>query len=191
VVAKISGAVVVAAFEPFGGRRRNRSWEAVRRARTGPGIATVRLPVDFVRLRSAVERIARESPRAVLLVGEMPSGPLRVEGVALNVLHSDRPDNVGRIAADVPLVPGAPLALRTRWNPGEVSAALLLAGIPAGPSFHAGTYACNAALYLTLHATPDSTPVGFLHLPRRGGPAGTRLPDLVRAVDIARDALTS
>ena len=180
-----TGPAIVAAFEPFGGRIRNRSWETVRRLELTPGVERVLLPVDFVKLRKVIPHLAAKMPRALLLVGEMPSGPLRVEGVALNVLHSDHPDNAGRFAADIPIVPGAPLALRARWKTGGVTRALTAEGIPAVPSFHAGTYACNAALYLALHHLPGSSPVGFLHLPRRGGPPGTGLPRLVRAVELA------
>ncbi|MEX1258376.1 MAG: pyroglutamyl-peptidase I [Gemmatimonadota bacterium] len=186
-----AGPSIVAAFEPFGGRTRNRSWEAVRRLELTPGVERVLLPVDFVRLRKVIPKLAARIPSALLLVGEVPSGPLRVEGVALNVLHSDRPDNAGSVVADVPIVPGAPLALRVRWNPGEVTRALTAEGIPAVPSFHAGTYACNAALYLALHHLPASSRVGFLHLPRRGGPPGTGLPRLVRAVELVFAVLTS
>jgi pyrrolidone-carboxylate peptidase len=67
----------------------------------------------------------------------------------------------------------------------EVAQALFEEGIPAAASFHAGTFACNAALYLALRSSPAHTPVGFLHLPRRNGPDGTGLPHLIRAVKLA------
>jgi pyroglutamyl-peptidase len=162
----------------------------VRRLDPVPEADRVLLPVDFVRLRKVVADLAAQAPRVLLMVGEMPSGPLRVEAVALNVLHSDRPDNAGRTAAGDPIHPGAPLALPARWDPMEVARTLTAEGIPASPSFHAGTYACNAALYLALHELPKATRVGLLHIPRRGGPKGTELPRLVRAVELALSSLT-
>ena len=50
------------------------------------------------------------------------------------------------------LVPGAPLALAASWDAPAVVAAIARTKLPVELSHHAGTYACNAALYLALHA---------------------------------------
>ena len=179
------GATVVAAFEPFAGRPTNRSWEAVARLPPSPGLIRLRLPVDFRELEGHIDRIRDLAPRFVLLVGESSARDVRAEGIALNILDSSRPDNAGRTVQDVPLIPGAPLALRTRWDPVGVAAALKTAGIRATASFHGGTYACNAALYLALHGLPPSTRIGFLHIPRRRWLRGPRIGTLIRSVTIA------
>jgi len=179
------GATVVAAFEPFAGRSQNRSWEVVSRLPPNPDLIRVRLPVEFRALPNHIERIREVGPHAVLLVGEISARHVLVEAIALNILDSRRPDNAGETAEDRPLVPGAPLALRTRWDPAGAAAAIQAAGIRATTSFHAGTHACNAALYLTLHGLPPSTKVGFLHIPRRRWPRGPRTTSLIRAVSIA------
>jgi pyroglutamyl-peptidase len=178
---------LVAGFEPFGGRSRNRSWEAGRRFGARRGVETVRLPVDFGRLRALVPDLAR-ARRPLLLLGESPARQICVEQVALNVVDSDRPDNAGAKPQMESLVAGGPLALRVSWDAREVARALNRRGIAAAPSFHAGTYACNAALYLALHAAAG-VPVGFLHVPHRRWPAGMRMSLLVAAIEIGLGAL--
>jgi len=179
------GATVVAAFEPFAGRTRNRSWEAVARLPPSPDLVRVRLPVDFSAIPGRIERICELAPRAVLLVGEASGRQVRAETIALNILDARLPDNAGRTAEGLTLVPGAPLALRTRWDPVGVAADLQAAGIRATTSYHGGTYACNASLFLALHKLPPSTLVGFLHVPRRRWPRGPRTRTLILSVSIA------
>ncbi len=181
--------LVVGGFEPFGGRRRNRSWDAVVGLPPGMSDGRVRLPVDFDRLAAAVDSIVALAPEGVLLVGEAPIRVLRVEAMALNVTHATIPDNAGRLPRDTLLVPDAPLALRARCSAGGLVDALTQAGIPAELSFHAGTYACNAALFLALHRLPERTRVAFLHLPRYPWPKGPRLGELSRALGVALTAL--
>jgi pyrrolidone-carboxylate peptidase/GNAT superfamily N-acetyltransferase len=187
-----SGPVVVAAFEPFEGRHRNRSWEAVRRLPPRPDRTTVQLPVDFVGLPPAIAGLLAGRPRALLLVGEARRPRVSVEQLALNVADSDRPDNAGLLPRDRPLDPGgsAPLALRASWDARAVAEALRSQGVRAEASFHAGTFACNASLYLALATAPAPAPaIGFLHLPRAPWPVGPRLATLTRAVEIAAAAL--
>jgi pyroglutamyl-peptidase len=138
-------------------------------------------------------------PRALLLVGEADRPCVSVEQVALNIADSDRGDNAGVVLHDRPLETSAqsvPLAVRASWDARAVARSLREAGIPAEPSFHAGTFACNASLYLALRAVGDTaaagnaaTAVGFLHVPRARWPLGPRLSRLVRAVELAAAAL--
>jgi pyroglutamyl-peptidase len=181
--------LLVAAFEPFAGRPRNRSWEVVRCLPPADGVEKVQLPVDFDRLPSILSGLAARAPRALLLVGESPDRRVRVEGVALNLLDSDLPDNAGANARGRTIEVGAPFAIPARWDPHEVVGAIRAAGVKASPSFHAGTYACNAALYLSLRILPPEVPVGLLHLPRWRWPKGIRLSRLSPAVHIALQAL--
>jgi pyroglutamyl-peptidase len=196
----MSGSIIVAAFEPFEGRRRNRAWEAVRRLPPAPDLIAVQLPVVFSRLPAAIEALLARGPRALLLVGEAGRSEVSVEQVALNLADGTaRPDNEGAIVTDRPLVTeaGAPLALRATWDAHAVARALRGEAIDAAASFHAGTFACNASLYLALHrstAEPSkgSAPaVGFLHLPQAPWPRGPRLRTLIRAVQIAAQQLAS
>jgi pyroglutamyl-peptidase len=189
----MSGSIIVAAFEPFEGRRRNRAWEAVRRLPPAPDLIAVQLPVVFSRLPAAIEALLARGPRALLLVGEGGRSEVSVEQVALNLADGTaRPDNEGAIVTDRPLVTeaGAPLALRATWDAHAVARALRGEAIEAAASFHAGTFACNASLYLALHRS-TAPAVGFLHLPQAPWPRGPRLRTLIRAVQIAAQQLAS
>jgi pyroglutamyl-peptidase len=214
------GATLVAAFEPFEGRRRNRAWEAVRRLPPAPGLIVAQLPVVFSRLPAAIDELLARRPRALLLVGEARRPEVSVEQVALNLADGpDRPDNEGVKVTARPLVTeaSAPLARKASWDAHAVAQALRQEAIAAQASFHAGTFACNASLYLALHrstaepskgsappamgsdgqsppapdaATPAPAPaIGFLHLPQAPWPRGPRLRTLIRAVQIAAHQL--
>jgi pyroglutamyl-peptidase len=191
-----SAPTLVAAFEPFEGRRRNRAWEAVRRLPAGPDLIVAQLPVVFSRLPDAIDGLLARRPRALLLVGESRRPEISVEQVALNLADGpDRPDNEGVKVTARPLVAeaSAPLARKASWDAHAVAQALRQEAIAAQASFHAGTFACNASLYLALHrstAEPSKgsalvPAIGFLHVPQAPWPRGPRLRTLIRAVQIA------
>jgi pyroglutamyl-peptidase len=182
---------VVTGFEPFGGRRRNRSWEAVSRLTLASGVETRQLPVDYAQLRVVLTALGERPPSALLLVGECPGRSLAVEQIALNIVDTDRPDNSRQKPSREALLPDAPLALKASWDARLVAARMVAAGIPARASFHAGTYACNAALYFALTVLGTHARVGFLHVPYRGWPRAPRLTQLVKAIEIAFDALVT
>lgn len=188
--APASGPVVVTGFEPFGGRSRNRSWEAVRRLSGALPCETRQLPVNYARLRDDIAMICDRQPSVVLLVGECPARSLAVEQIALNVVDTERPDNSRRRPAQETLLAGAPLALRSTWDARAVAARIQAAGIPATSSFHAGTYACNAALFLALASLGENARVGFLHVPYWPRPRGIRLDALGQAIRICVEALS-
>jgi pyroglutamyl-peptidase len=179
----------VVAFEPFFGRRRNRSWEVVRRLPAEDGLRRGLLPVDFARLGPAVRDLLGESPDVLLFVGETSARRVAVEQLALNVADSPDPDNAGRSPNRETLVAGAPLAVEVPWDASRIARVLADVGVEARASFHAGTFVCNAALYLALREASETTSVGFLHVPRRRWPRGPRLPELLRAVQVAVEAL--
>jgi pyroglutamyl-peptidase len=169
--------LLVTAFEPFGGRTTNRS-ERVARLLAAQGVATRILPVDFARLAAAVPVLvqahARQGGSALVMLGEHRGDTMEVERVALNVLHARIADQAGQQpqAARVIADGAAPLALLSTFDSParpatpDLVAALTAAGVPARLSHHAGTYACNAAYYLALHAglgLPLRTV--FCHLP--------------------------
>jgi pyroglutamyl-peptidase len=187
-------AIILAAFEPFDGRRRNRSWELARRVRPRPGLEVVQLPVDFARLRQEIPALAARASGGLLLLGESSRPQLCVEQVALNLVDSShRADNAGARPRAETVVAGAPLALRVAWDARAVAERVNQIGAGRGPlvvaSFHAGTFACNAALYLALHARGAGAPVAFIHVPRRGWPSGPRLGALVHTVEACLDML--
>lgn len=205
----VAGRIVLAGFEPFEGRQRNRSWDLVRRFRGESDTDVFRLPVDFAQLPEVVAGILSRSPRAFLLVGEAPTSEVRVEQVALNVADTDRPDNAGRMPQSEEVVPGGPMALAASWDARKLAGRLHQEGIPASVSFHAGTFACNAALYLALsgaagdgrrdetseesgiaQGTPPGPAIGFFHIPNSRGPSGLGGANLSRAVELGIEELS-
>jgi pyrrolidone-carboxylate peptidase len=189
-VADGNSSLVVTGFEPFNGRRRNRSWDAVKGLSLGQGVQIHQLPVDFARLREAVPRLMSSGPRGLLLVGESATKNVRVEQVGLNIIHSDRPDNAGVRPQMETLVSDGPLALLATWDARSVARKLSQNGVPAVASFHAGTFACNAAFYLALYGCASPTRVGFLHVPCRAWPFGMRTSILRRAIGLCLEVLT-
>jgi len=163
---------IVAAFEPFDGRSVNRSQQILQKLQADPalaGVETVVLPVDFARLPASVEALTARRPQVLLLMGEAARDKVSIEQIALNIADSDTADNAGRVLHAERLVPDGVLALHAHWDARTLADRLTAAGIPAAPSFHAGTYACNASLYLSLHQLAGTdTRVGFLHVPIRG-----------------------
>ena len=180
---------IIAAFEPFDGRSVNRSQQILHKLQADPalaGVETVLLPVDFARLPASVRALTARRPRALLLMGEAARDKVSIEQIALNIADSDTADNAGRVVHAKRLVPDGVLALHAHWDARKLADKLNAAGIPAAPSFHAGTYACNASLYLSLHQLAGSdTRVGFLHVPIKG----LKLAMLVRAARACLQAL--
>jgi pyroglutamyl-peptidase len=164
--------VIVTGFEPFDQRAVNRSWEVVAALPDAPGLEKLQLPVDFAALRELVPALVARAGRALVLVGESASAEsVEVERIALNVADARIPDNRGAQPRFEELVPEAPLARYARWDAGRVVDLLAAAGVPARVSHHAGTYACNASLYLALEAAAryDAPAIiGFLHVPVGG-----------------------
>ncbi len=179
---------VVAAFEPFGGRRTNRSWQAVQAMPDDAEVERVQLPVDFARLPDIVGSLARRA-RCLLLVGE--SGQTRValvERIALNLADASIADNAGARPSQEPLLQGGPLARPATWDATAIARAVAAAGAKVGISHHAGTFACNASLYLALSEAAtrqDPAIVGFLHVPAYPWPLGRPLAELARGLRAA------
>jgi pyroglutamyl-peptidase len=180
-VRRTLSSLILASFEPFGGRRVNRSTQAAQRVRSSAGavLEHVVLPVDFARLARLVPRLVARRPRALLLVGEArKTRRVLVECIALNVIDARIADNARRRPRRMPVQAGGPLALAARCDAPAVLAALKRVRIPARLSYHAGTFACNAGLYLALAAAAGrrgAPAVAFLHVPARGGPTIARL----------------
>lgn len=210
--------ILVTGFEPFGGDTVNASEEAVRALAaswTGPEeLVTEVLPVVFDEVRSADGRLLRlldeHLPDVVVAVG-LAAGitQVRVERVAINLMDAPIPDNGGGRPVDAPVADGGPAARFATLPVKAAAAAVRAAGIPAGVSYSAGTYVCNASFYALQHALAERPHVvsGFVHVPRTtqevgGEVAGSELPDggephlpledLVRALDIVvRTAVTA
>lgn len=161
--------ILVTAFEPYENWQENASWLVLMEyLRTHPAdsrVTTRRYPVDFDLLKSKLRQDLEKGFDVVLHLGQAPgSSHIRLEALAVNV--------AGRTEASgtdlPPVMAGGAVAYRSHLPLAYWSQHLQQQGIPTQISYHAGTFLCNAAMYLS-HAwqrelqRPDA--VGFIHLP--------------------------
>lgn len=196
--------MLITGFEPFDGEAINPSWEVARaldgQLIGGWRVAAVQLPCVFGRsLASLDAAIRRLRPAGVIALGLAGNrGAISVERVALNWIDARIPDNAGAQPVDVPVVPGAPLALATRLPAKAIVARLQAAGLRAELSLSAGSFVCNEVMFGLLHRLRrrPGVPAGFIHLPPLPGqaarhPAGQAmaLADQVRGIALAIELL--
>lgn len=161
--------ILLTAFEPYDVWERNSSWEVLIALLSdrgaSPNLVTRRYPVDLAKLRSRIATDLSQGIDVVLHLGQAPGiSKLHFEAVALNVAGVGVPQK-GEYKA---IVDGAPVAYRTNLPIGDWVDELNSKGIPASVSYHAGTYLCNAAMFLSHHwfaCRQESPLVGFVHLP--------------------------
>ena len=161
--------VLLTAFEPYDVWEQNSSWEALvtflHHRGIPEGVTTRRYPVDLVELQSRLEKDLSLGFDAILHLGQAPGiSRVQMEAIALNV--AGMTEAAGEFFG--PLVPNGPVAYRTLFPLDHWNTELRSMGIPCSVSFHAGTYLCNAAMYLSHHwhavrRRPCS--IGFVHLP--------------------------
>ncbi len=100
-----------------------------------------------------------------LHLGQAPgSARVQLEAIGLNIGGSSH-QSPGEFK---PLVDGGPTAYRTVLPLADWSVSLERAGVPCTVSYHAGTYLCNAALYLACHYSQElklKTRSAFIHIP--------------------------
>ncbi len=170
--------VLVTGFEPFNGEPYNPSegvLALVQNLVEGPDttITTAVLPVDAMRVARDLPQVLRSvQPEVYLALGLAPGRTtLSIERVGLNVLDFPMPDNGGNQPIDQPVMVGGPLAYATTLPIKAIVQACRALTLPLYVSNSAGTFLCNAALYLGLHwAHTDGLGgkvprVGFIHIP--------------------------
>ncbi len=154
--------ILLTAFEPYDRWTSNSSWLAlVELTRFYSGAAeltTRRYPVELTEMSERLKKDLQQDFDYALLLGQSPGSPLiKLEAVGLNI-RSD----------GSPLLAEAPAAYRSNLPLVQYHESLVRAGIPSSVSHHAGTYLCNAALYLSQHYASlfgMKTRSAFIHLP--------------------------
>jgi pyroglutamyl-peptidase len=161
--------VLLTAFEPYDRWATNASWlalvEFAKSLPAAPRVTTRLYPVDLVGVEQRLSADLAAGYDVALHLGQAPgSAAIRLEAVGLNVAvtQSAADGEFGLLRAD------GPVAYRSRLPLGALASQLRAAGIPAQVSFHAGTYLCNALMYLS-HLLVDQlrlpTKVAFIHVP--------------------------
>ena len=161
--------IFITAFEPYDHWTDNSSWlalvELTRTMSRDAYIVTRRYPVDFDEVRERLDQDLSQGFDYALHLGQAPgSSRIQLEAVGLNVGGNSRAPSEQRIT----LVEDGPVAYRSQLPLDSWIPELRKAGIPAAVSYHAGTYLCNATLYLTHHFIEQkglSTQATFIHLP--------------------------
>lgn len=161
--------MLLTAFEPYDTWEQNSSWEALvthlHHRGSIDGVTTRRYPVDLEKMQARLEKDLSSGFDAILHLGQAPgTSRVHMEAIALNV--AGMTEAVGDFFG--PLVPDGPVAYRTKFPLADWNLELRSAGIPCSVSFHAGTYLCNALMYLShrwhqVRSLPCS--IGFVHLP--------------------------
>ncbi len=161
--------ILITAFEPYGDWTENASWLALvqltRDLPPGPKIVTRRYPVDFDAAASRLREDLAADYDFALHLGQAPGlGRIHLEAIGINVRGepSQTPDQYQ------PLLAGGPAAYASALPLADWAAKIRQLGIPCQVSYHAGTYLCNAVLYLTHYVAQQhglKTRAAFVHLP--------------------------
>ncbi len=158
--------ILLSAFEPYDRWKENSSWLAMVDLTSwydgDLDITTRRYPVDLSKLKALLEEdLSRDFDFAIHLGQSPGSAVIKLESVGLNMRTNGEP-----------LLPQAPTAYRSTLDLDGCAERLKAAGIPAQVSHHAGTYLCNAALFLSQHygeMMGRRTQSVFIHLPLTPG----------------------
>ena len=161
--------VLLTAFEPYDHWQENASWQALveftKDLPLEPKITTRRYPVDFQQVRERLESDLGDNYEFALHLGQAPGiASIQLEAVGLNIggRSSQLPEEFQPLAGD------GPMAFRSGLPLGDWAGRLRRSGIPAQVSYHAGTFLCNATLYLAHYLVAQrglKTRAAFIHLP--------------------------
>ncbi len=166
--------VLVTGFEPFGKLTVNPSWEAVKLLSERPGknimLRKLLLPVEYEHSADILlETASQFRPDVILCTGvAVKRNAVTPEYVAVNMKDSSTPDNAGKVCIYEKIVDEGDSALYTNLPLTEALDAIHAAGVPASPSFDAGTYVCNNLFYRLMYDIKYGAKKiygGFVHLP--------------------------
>ena len=161
--------ILITAFEPYDIWQENSSWlalvEFTKELPESAQVVTRRYPVNLPAVRERLGRDLADGFDYALHLGQAPgAAAVRLEAIGVNIGGSshESPDEYR------PLVVDGPTAYRSELPLSAWAKKLRSAGIPAAVSFNAGTFLCNATLYLS-HFVAEQQKLGtratFIHLP--------------------------
>jgi pyroglutamyl-peptidase len=161
--------ILLTAFEPYEQWTDNSSWltlvELLKNRPESHELVTRRYPVDLTRLRDQLYSDLQRGFDAVIHLGQCPGSPtIKLESLAIN--FAGRVEHSGQELKAI--LEQGPLAYRSQMPLGRWVELLRDNSIPASVSYHAGTFLCNATMFLSLHYGQNlkhGARVGFVHLP--------------------------
>lgn len=165
--------ILVTGFEGYGGRSDNPSAALVAELDNteieGVAVHSRLLPVDLGKVRTIIpDLLASLRPEVVISFGLWPGEPVvRLERLAINCADFELTDNAGLLARE-PVVDSQQAAHFSTLPIDKIERDLRDDGIPARRSNSAGSYLCNALMYITLQECAKNNPTaraGFIHLP--------------------------
>ena len=179
--------ILITAFESYGPWKANASWlalvELTQQLPPQHSVTTRLYPVDLTVVKRKLEEDLAAQFDVALHLGQAPgSTHVQFEAIGINVARD--PDSPAASARA--LVPGGPVALDSQLPLESWTQRLCERGIPTRISYHAGTYLCNAILYLSRYVSDQNrwkTQSGFVHLPveiSQAASHSTPLPSLSR-----------
>jgi pyroglutamyl-peptidase len=161
--------VLLTAFEPYDRWKTNSSWLALVQLTHDlppePAVTTRLYPVDFAEVKRRLSEDLKANYDFAIHLGQAPGAShVRLEAIGINVGGSSSHP----LEQHQPLTDDGPVAYRSPLPLGDWAVKLRRAGIPAQVSYHAGTYLCNATLYLASYLAERfslKTQAAFIHLP--------------------------
>jgi pyroglutamyl-peptidase len=161
--------VLITAFEPYDGWTANSSWLSLVQLTydlpSEPSVTTRLYPVDLAVVQQRLAKDLAGNFDFALHLGQAPgSTRLQLESLAINVGGASKqaPEDYR------PLLEGGPAAYQSPLPLGDWALMLREAGVPAGVSYHAGTFLCNATLYFSCYFVEQMalrTRSTFVHVP--------------------------
>ena len=161
--------ILLTAYEPYDKWSTNVSQLVLQRV-VDSALGTSRIcprvyPVHFATIHDDIASDLSQNYDYAIHMGQAPGyAAVTLEAIGVNVAveRGQQPEE-GR-----PLVEGGAAAYQSQLPLPAWAAGLREIGVPATVSYHAGTYLCNAALYLSLFVADQrrlKTKSVFLHLP--------------------------
>ena len=166
--------ILITGFEPvFAKFTINPSWEAVKLLPEQIGNAAIvkaELPCRYRSIGSAMtDLLDQHQPDILLSVGHSGRvNGLEVEWLGVNRDDCSLADNDGQVRKWTPICGEGADAYFTDLPVDAIVEAIRTSGIPAYPSYTAGQFLCNHALYLGRYLSKTRYPglkSGFIHVP--------------------------
>lgn len=161
--------IFISAFEPYGGWNENSSWlalvEFTKQLGSDAQVTTRLYPVDFDTVADRLRKDLASDYDFALHLGQAPgTSSVKLEAIGLNVggRSEQLPEEFRQLVED------GPVAYRSALPLADWACLLRGEGIPATVSYYAGSYLCNATLYMS-HFFAETmklkTRSAFIHLP--------------------------